>query len=1340
MNATKSITFATVWLSLLLLLNSGERWLAFRPTIHSMYAEALATACTETNQCAVFHDPFCFTNTSLFWLEHANSAQSRTFGTGPSCTTNYRMSFYGTKALYNVVSPVTHAVFLKARVTQLNRTSVVVAGFRQTPEPDITTLFDASSLFVCTPGAACQIASRQGYLKRKPDTFDRNLPVKVAVQTVGNKTLHWAIYNNDTEFIIASSIYRLNAAEAKTIEPGYALSGGGGQPASTCADDFTVLDPNCSPGCDTILDSHACIQRTECMWYQDSCISYTSCPFDLEYSPLFCFDDTCDFHNPAGLDGECCDAIVVHCANNPDDLGCDCELLGFRCPQLACDSATFTPPPELCAATVYPVTQKTKRCQPGLTSVVLEIPSSTPVQNPMCSVLVEEYTGLRCISEPCLYPPSAVSGNTITCDLSKEVLSNDLTLQVYALQAHPVTDATTAACPTAMLQLSLATHGAYSAQCESCELGRVGVLDYSPKCNLYPDEQLTLHLLLAPLEDPISCRFWRRTADGGEMWVSPDGWETPIMYSTQDTVVCRLPSTYIVGIETYITVLVEGYYPNCARFPAADPSGTTSLNTGLHRVLPATCQSCDFEADISISTGEVLTSPCEMEACSDLVATATHSETCCNAIFDFCKDASCTCTEVASAGCSVASSCSAHPGSTLIGTCNPTDVAVQVTAVSGTVLTLFDKLPADQFFQLLQERIFVLGIPKDDITCVYVTVGPLSRSTYLFIHFATKASALVFEEALRTQLYTLFDGTSLPTSTPTSAPPPRGLTLGVQLGIAFAVVLALLGMAGTMHQRHKAKRTALSRTADREYELGSVSGPNGPAMPFAKASKQTAFASIPQAHMNDLEPQFDRTQSPPSFVPTLNCDALARFYFGSYQKAVCETLGASTIHLAAALGDDEMVNTVVTSPVFGGKSMVSATDARGQTPLIWACQFSRSPGTVQLLIKHGSPVNHQDLDGMTALHHACRCGHVGAVEALLCAGADPFVPDANGDVAIHYASHTQHATELIEILLRHQSLSQVVDCHGRTLLIRCVIDGNTALRKILLKHSVQAELSKGQLVWIDMPDTQGWTALHWAARLNDVEAVEELLEAGADMRLKDVCGNTPLHLAVEEGSVGVALVLGVTTSHLTNLAGNTPRSMVDKEVARLRDLQRRHCDSAAQSQLSSSLISEQTHESTPLATMIHDVPFTELDALQLDLGDFDSTSATDALQLPPLNVTGGSKDQDSGHSSEPSSSVPSLLLDKALSELQHLLAVFDNPELTRERRTRWIGSQKQRLRNKAACRLRRTRDKEKDDELGAFIASLEQRHEVIRGVLATLQRDRQELQSVLDTDVESSFV
>ncbi|XP_046983137.1 ankyrin repeat and protein kinase domain-containing protein 1-like [Schistocerca americana] len=56
---------------------------------------------------------------------------------------------------------------------------------------------------------------------------------------------------------------------------------------------------------------------------------------------------------------------------------------------------------------------------------------------------------------------------------------------------------------------------------------------------------------------------------------------------------------------------------------------------------------------------------------------------------------------------------------------------------------------------------------------------------------------------------------------------------------------------------------------------------------------------------------------------------------------------------------------------------------------------------------------------------------------------------------------------------------------------------------------------------------EGRTALHWAARKGDVEAVRLLLEAGAAVDAREIKGKqrTPLHLAAEQGGAAVVRLL-----------------------------------------------------------------------------------------------------------------------------------------------------------------------------------------------------------------------
>lgn len=77
-------------------------------------------------------------------------------------------------------------------------------------------------------------------------------------------------------------------------------------------------------------------------------------------------------------------------------------------------------------------------------------------------------------------------------------------------------------------------------------------------------------------------------------------------------------------------------------------------------------------------------------------------------------------------------------------------------------------------------------------------------------------------------------------------------------------------------------------------------------------------------------------------------------------------------------------------------------DRRRQLSLHRAAAVGSSP-LVNLLLDAGSPVNAQDVDGATPLHHAVAEGHGDAAVTLLKRGADSGVKDREGKLAIELA-------------------------------------------------------------------------------------------------------------------------------------------------------------------------------------------------------------------------------------------------------------------------------------------------------------------------------------------------
>ena len=160
---------------------------------------------------------------------------------------------------------------------------------------------------------------------------------------------------------------------------------------------------------------------------------------------------------------------------------------------------------------------------------------------------------------------------------------------------------------------------------------------------------------------------------------------------------------------------------------------------------------------------------------------------------------------------------------------------------------------------------------------------------------------------------------------------------------------------------------------------------------------------------------------------------------------------------------------------------VNLTDADGTTALHWAANWG-DPGTVDLLIRAGARIAAENRYGMRALSIAAANGHAAAVGRLLEAGADPNTIFGDGETALMSAART----------------------------------GNVTAMKLLLAYGARPNEAEG---W------RGQTALMWAAVENHAEAVNTLIEAGADLRTKSSSGFSALMFAARAGHIDVARTL-----------------------------------------------------------------------------------------------------------------------------------------------------------------------------------------------------------------------
>ncbi|MEP6963773.1 MAG: ankyrin repeat domain-containing protein, partial [Acidobacteriota bacterium] len=157
----------------------------------------------------------------------------------------------------------------------------------------------------------------------------------------------------------------------------------------------------------------------------------------------------------------------------------------------------------------------------------------------------------------------------------------------------------------------------------------------------------------------------------------------------------------------------------------------------------------------------------------------------------------------------------------------------------------------------------------------------------------------------------------------------------------------------------------------------------------------------------------------------------------------------------------------------------------------------------QRLLQQNSDLAYERYSGRTLLHAASAAGHLPIVVELLKLGVDPNIQDAGGHTPLYSVAN---------------------ECPG----------GGPVV-KALMQFGANVDACDG---------VKRCTALHMAARRDNVEAAEALLECGANIEARDSLGETPLRRAVNCGKTGVAAFLLANGADPNSVGSKrlTPRS------------------------------------------------------------------------------------------------------------------------------------------------------------------------------------------------------
>ena len=196
-----------------------------------------------------------------------------------------------------------------------------------------------------------------------------------------------------------------------------------------------------------------------------------------------------------------------------------------------------------------------------------------------------------------------------------------------------------------------------------------------------------------------------------------------------------------------------------------------------------------------------------------------------------------------------------------------------------------------------------------------------------------------------------------------------------------------------------------------------------------------------------------------------------------------------------------------------GANKNARLESNNYTPLLLAT-YEEQPAVVDLLLSEGADLNALDQEGKNALMIALNWHHEAIAIQLIVAGVSVRQADSNGDPAIFYALPAKD-NRILEMMIGAGADINAQNQGGCTLLAWAVAErGRKVVPPIEMECLHRILQNKAD---INKPNVEGWTPLMRAVDYGDHEAVQFLLNCGADTECAGKDGKRAIDIAREKG-------------------------------------------------------------------------------------------------------------------------------------------------------------------------------------------------------------------------------